>query len=137
MCKPPFGDCEITLTKVGKTRAGWTAGDRVKIFSAWLEGSPMILTRTPTKTTMKHQLANRFCALLLETIGADGIAYCQERNKSYGSACPSHDLCDANEVMDEAFIDVVGSEMDCESDGDITLWNAAWTIARANNYKPA
>ena len=42
LCNPPFGDCEVTLTKVGKNRAGWAAGNRVGIFSAWLEGSPMI-----------------------------------------------------------------------------------------------
>ena len=86
---------------------------------------------------MKHYIANRFCALLLDAIGTDGIAYCQARNKSYGSACPSHDLCDANEVMDKAFTAVVGREMDCESDKDIALWGAAWNLARANNYTPA
>lgn len=85
---------------------------------------------------MKHYLANRFCQLLLETIGPDGIAYCQERSASYSNACPSHDHCDANEVMDKAFVAIVGREMDCESDKDIALWNAAWNLARANQYLP-
>lgn len=85
---------------------------------------------------MKHKLANLFCTLLLETIGPDGIAYCQALNVSHGNACPSHDHCDANEVMDKAFVAVVGREMDCESDSDIALWNAAWNLARANQYLP-
>ena len=34
----PVGDCDVTLTKVGKTRAGWIPGNRVEICSVWLEG---------------------------------------------------------------------------------------------------
>lgn len=40
--RAPFGYCEVTLTKVGKTRAGWESGDRVSVCNAWLEGSAMI-----------------------------------------------------------------------------------------------
>jgi len=37
--------------------------------------------------------------------------------------------------MDKAFVAVVGREMDCESDEDLALWNAAWNLARVNNYQ--
>ena len=42
LCKPPFGDCDVTLTKVGKNRAGWKPGFRTSICNAFLEGAPMI-----------------------------------------------------------------------------------------------
>lgn len=40
--------------------------------------------------------------------------------------CHSHDFCDANEVMAEAFEDWTGSEPRPDSDEDTSLWNNAW-----------
>lgn len=51
--------------------------------------------------------------------------------------CHSHDFCDANEVMDEAFLNVLGArasdtsiEEGCMNDEDLNLWNDAWAIFR-------
>ena len=43
--------------------------------------------------------------------------------------CHSHDYCDANEVMAEAFAQVVGREIDLQSDDDRALWSSAWRYA--------
>lgn len=46
--------------------------------------------------------------------------------------CHSHDFCDANMVMEAAFIAVTGHEPlgdDGMSDETVTLWNAAWNYA--------
>lgn len=39
LCNGQFGYCDVTLTKVGKTRAGWEAGHQTKIFNAFLQGN--------------------------------------------------------------------------------------------------
>lgn len=46
--------------------------------------------------------------------------------------CHSHDYCDANEVMSDAFCNWTGREMDTQSDEDRALWTAAWAYAMAH-----
>jgi hypothetical protein len=43
--------------------------------------------------------------------------------------CHSHDYCDSNVLMMEAFEQVVGREIDLQSDDDRALWSAAWRYA--------
>jgi hypothetical protein len=43
--------------------------------------------------------------------------------------CHSHDYCDANVTMAAAFEQVVGREIDLQSDDDRALWSAAWRYA--------
>ena len=60
----------------------------------------------------------------------------RERNDE---TCATHDFCDANEVMLEAFEVAFGREMrlgeDVEgSDVDLDLANAAWMLAKRNGF---
>jgi hypothetical protein len=50
-------------------------------------------------------------------------------------ACASQDYCDANMPMGEAFLEVVGHEVDGDSAEDAAIWNAAWDRARAKWQK--
>lgn len=43
--------------------------------------------------------------------------------------CHSHDFCDANMVMEAAFIRLMGRAPDVMADVDVGLWNAAWDQA--------
>lgn len=52
----------------------------------------------------------------------------QNRTVEYANACASHDHCDANVVMLEAFEERFGREPNLDADTD--LFNAAWEIAR-------
>lgn len=45
------------------------------------------------------------------------------------SSCATHDFCDANMLMADAFLAVTGREPDCESDADAALWSDAWDLA--------
>lgn len=38
----PSGTVLIQLVKVGKTRSGWSVGNKTTVFRGWLEGEPMI-----------------------------------------------------------------------------------------------
>ena len=46
------------------------------------------------------------------------------------SDCASHDFCDANEAMSEAFMSVTGREINGDNEADCLLWNDAWSFAK-------
>lgn len=48
--------------------------------------------------------------------------------------CHSHDFCDANMVMAEAWQDFFGQEPDLDNDYEIETWNEAWIIAKAASF---
>jgi hypothetical protein len=60
------------------------------------------------------------------------------------SICHSHDFCDANMAMDEAFTKVLGRqyvffndeepETEKQNEIDADLINAAWSMAKANKF---
>ena len=66
-------------------------------------------------------------------------------NYDYGS-CASHDFCDANIVMADAFEQHAGRPVwlpcdaeegtctEAECDADLALWNDAWGIAKASGF---
>ena len=80
-------------------------------------------------------IANAFARRLLADIGPENLETCRKLNASYGPSCPTHDFCDANVTMAEAFEEVTGVELDLQSDESVSLWNAAWGLCRANNYR--
>lgn len=81
-------------------------------------------------------LAKAFAGGLALALSRDELAEAVERNATEGNAsvCHSHDHCDANMVMAEAFVAVFGrepllaGERDTE---DLLTWNEAWMMAKA------
>lgn len=58
------------------------------------------------------------------------------RNKMYADdICATHDFCDANMLMEEAWLEVVGSEIDLQSDAEAKLWSDAWSLAKKGEFK--
>lgn len=49
----------------------------------------------------------------------------------YAKSCATHDFLDANVPMAAAFESVMGRPFDADEDADVSLWNMAWEIARA------
>jgi len=86
-------------------------------------------------------ISDNFAAALRQYLTSDEYAEMQRRNASDNNplVCHSHDFCDANEIMDAAFIAVLGrsslpDDIDAGmSDADIAMWNAAWNTARKLN----
>lgn len=78
------------------------------------------------------KLAGAFYATLTEWLTADELAEVRRRNATpeYAGVCASHDFCDANEAMEEAFRKVLGP-VPARNEDATPLWNAAWTLARA------
>lgn len=90
---------------------------------------------------MVQLLACSFVHGLRVTIGMDNMAEMVGRNLKEPrgeSICHSHDFCDANMVMFEAFTDVMGREPgfvrddagQALSEADLELVNKAWDLAR-------
>ncbi len=55
--------------------------------------------------------------------------------EEYGpNVCASHDFCDANMPMAEAFESLFGREPDLISDTDFNIWAEAWDLAKAKGF---
>lgn len=53
--------------------------------------------------------------------------------------CATHDFCDANMLMDEAFRQAMGKDLNAPPMEyffeDLQIWNAAWSQAKRNNFR--
>lgn len=80
------------------------------------------------------KVANEFSKVLHEWLTDDEMKEVIKRNEDDMMCCASHDFCDANMAMDEAFTKVFNREFDMESDHDNKIWNDAWTAAKQNQF---
>lgn len=77
-------------------------------------------------------------SLIVQEELAGHLAEIRERNAStdYGvGACATHDFCDANILMEQAFRSIMHRECDPASDSDAQLWNAAWNHAIQRGFE--
>jgi hypothetical protein len=49
--------------------------------------------------------------------------------------CATHDFCNADEAMAQAFWRVMRRDVDAASQTDVALWGAAWWIARSVEFR--
>jgi len=82
--------------------------------------------------TSERRIAIMLRKVLREWMTPAEFAEMRRRNKADHNplVCHSHDFCDANEAMLEAFRIAVGREADVDNEADCALWNAAWNLAR-------
>ena len=83
--------------------------------------------------TQTIQIANRFSALIREWLTATELAYVVATNACNPDYCATHDYCDPNEAMIQAFAEVVGRDLDPIADE--AAINAAWAAARAAEFQ--
>lgn len=95
-----------------------------------------------------EQLAIQFSTILKEWLTLEQMQQIVSRNKetqlTNPGVCATHDFCDANMAMNEAFEKVMGREFTFNSDeepeleeqaeNDSNLFNEAWSIAKKNNF---
>lgn len=76
-------------------------------------------------------IAERFVAILREWITDEDWNEMLARNyaETDPRICHSHDYCDANMAMVDAFQAVLGREPDVGTEADAAICNAAWDIA--------
>lgn len=75
-------------------------------------------------------IAATFSRNLREMLTEDEMTEVIERNRELidSTSCASHDFCDANEPMAEAF-GAAGIDFDVSDDRHLALWGQAWEIA--------
>lgn len=94
-------------------------------------------------------LAEAFKRRMLEELGPEKLAIAVSVNQALRKAgrpnvCATHDFCDANMPMHEAFQEAMGYDpLDAndETDGgmnqsDTLLWGAAWELAKIEEFVP-
>lgn len=84
-------------------------------------------------------LARQFCLVLRDTLSPAQMAEVVRRNAAQPdpSICHSHDYCDANMAMAEAWgmLSTVPCGADCP-DAVNAIWSAAWGLAKDANFNP-
>lgn len=85
------------------------------------------MAHTPQET----ELGDLFAIKLSDALPTIDYISMKARNSTETNinCCHSHDFCDANETMAEAFKEVLGRDIDLQSDIDTALWNGAWNYA--------
>lgn len=89
-----------------------------------------------------ERLARTFSGILAHDFTKEQMLEMIAKNKTNDpDCCASHDYCDANMTMDDAFRIVMGRsavpnllDESPEADADLNLWNHAWNMAKANDF---
>lgn len=83
-----------------------------------------------------QQLATEFGNVLRQWLPPEEVHDVNTRNMSEpdSSVCHSHDFCDANMAMTQAWQNLTGAEFDPMNDADSATFNAAWRIAKADGF---
>lgn len=91
----------------------------------------------PTPT----DLARAFSAVVAEWLPPgelEAVRECNRTTHADPGVCASHDFCDANMAMLEAWRRCTGSdEIDANDQAQAAAWNEAWKLAKAAEFDPA
>lgn len=80
-------------------------------------------------------LAKEFCAVIAEWLTPQQMDIVRERNRTIAAGCcATHDFCDANMAMAEAFENLAGFEPDTADDDVSRIWSTAWNLALAAGF---
>lgn len=138
-------EAKALFVVVGRDRAiEWAPGKvkpetvDIQILGSGLPFPPIQTVRAGEveAVSMEETLARAFSEVLSEWLTPEQRAQVVERNKAQSnpSICHSHDFCDANMAMDQAWKQTQGREVDMQSDEDLALWDAAWEIAKREGF---
>ncbi len=85
------------------------------------------------------RIAATFTTKLFEALGDIKMHEVMRRNRSEENpnVCHSHDFCDANMIMADAFSEETGRDLDVADEGDAALCNEAWELARVSRFESA
>ena len=84
-----------------------------------------------------ENVAFHFSRIVREEL-AEHLDEIRARNASpaySGGVCATHDFCDANELMADAFKAATGRDARPELESDARLWSRAWGLAKAREFR--
>jgi hypothetical protein len=103
-------------------------------------GDALAIMHTRRNFSASHgsvpELAHEFSRILRDWLTEDEIEQVIERNAEFDdpAVCASHDFCDANMAMYEAFENIMGHPIDTRKKADASVWDKAWNMAKASNF---
>jgi len=107
-----------------------TSGDATEE-EAYTQGIRPLVLGNPPNLPIVDLLARKFLAILKDDIGENRYQQAAELNLTYPKGvCASHDFCDANMVMNDAWDWVVGTPMNPGDEEDARLWSKAWDLVK-------
>lgn len=78
-------------------------------------------------------LSRKFSELVLAELTEEQKAAVLAHSKD-DECCITHDFIDPNQSMIDAYESLAGEDLDCQDSGTQNLVNAAWAMARANDW---
>ncbi len=85
-----------------------------------------------------EKLAREFARLLKIEVGEDDFNTIAKQTEKYKTAgvdtCVSHDFCDSNMLMNDAFNNLYGEDINPINALDLQLVNEAWELAKEQNF---
>lgn len=83
-----------------------------------------------------QRIAREFSSTIREWLTPEEMSEVlrKQREEPREGVCYTHDYCDANEAMYDAFQSVMRKPIDYDDEEEVALWNEAWAHAVATNY---
>ena len=81
------------------------------------------------------ELSERFSDIIRDWLTADELADVNSKNNADEDHCATHEYCDANEAMQQAFLASRGVSIDVQNEEHIELINRAWKRSKKNKFK--
>lgn len=100
------------------------------------EGTLDVL-RDTIRTYLIYRLSETFSRIVRDRFAYD-LKEIVRKNRltEYEHSCATHDYCDANMLMKNAFVEVQGYDFDPSSTMDRCLWNDAWSRSAQREFVP-
>jgi len=133
--RPAMGEYERQREIKQHLHMAWKAlGDALAIMHPRRNPVPKGVLRPEPRTA--RALAHEFSRILRDWLTEDEIEQVIERNAEVDdpAICASHDFCDANMAMYEAFENIMGHPVDTQSRADAGTWDKAWTMAKESHF---
>ena len=94
--------------------------------------------KTKALPTQK-KLADRFIREMRSTLSVAQLQKVDARNakQTDSGICHSHDFCDANEVMLEAWESLTTTDFSLQNKAHVAKWNGAWDMAKKQGFSRA
>lgn len=96
------------------------------------------MTTTAAVNPSPQALAIVFSVVVRERLSFEELHAVRAKNRTpaYSNCCATHDYCDANMLMLEAYSRCTGiPENDIELGDNINVFNKAWDIAKAREFR--
>jgi len=83
------------------------------------------------------RLANNFIEVIREWLTPEQCREVDQRNRAEVDAniCHTHDFMDANQAMEQAYVNMWGEEPDLSAEGVMDDWGDAWMLAKARGFE--